>query len=307
MNPATSVVTGAFGFSGQEIAKRLLARGERVRTLTNHPRPQSSLFRQVEVHPLEFSRPEQLTESLRGASVLYSTYWVRFPYGGLTHQRAVENTVALIRAAEAAGVGRIVHVSITNPSLASPLTYFRGKGEVEAAIQGSSLSYAILRPAVLFGSGDILLNNIACLLRRSPLFAVPGDGRYGIQPIFVEDLAELAVQAGARSQSFVTDAVGPETYTYLELVKLLRGAVGSRALIVPMAAWLVRLASSALGMVVKDVVLTREEIEGLMAGLLVSGGPPTGKTSLREWVKEHASEIGGGYASEVRRHYAARR
>jgi len=199
---ATSVVTGAFGFSGEYIAERLLLRGDRVRTLTNHPRPDSPLFNQVEVAPLDFDNTERLVQSLTGAAVLYNTYWVRFEHGDVNHSKAVRNTKLLIEAARTAGVRRIVHVSITNPSVASKLPYFKGKAELEMAITSSSLSYAILRPAVLFGKGDILINNIAYMLKHFPVFAVPGRGDYHIQPIFVEDLAELAVEGGQRLDSY---------------------------------------------------------------------------------------------------------
>ncbi len=298
-----SAVTGAFGFSGQEITNLLLARGESVSTLTNHPKPDSPLSERVEVHPLDFENMERLAESLRGASVLYNTYWVRFPYAGLTHSKAVANTKNLIRAAEVAGVQRIVHLSITNPSIDSRLTYFRGKAEIEAAIRDSSLTYAILRPAVLFGGGDILINNIAYMLKHFPIFMVPGDGRYRVQPIHVKDLAELAVEAGCRSENYVLDAVGPEVYTYLELVKMIRSAIGRRSLVVSTPGAFVKLASLVLGLLVKDIVLTNEEIRGLMADLLVSDAAPTGKTSLREWVAQHAAEVGSSYASELQRHY----
>jgi len=300
---STSVVTGGFGFSGQQIAKRLLLRGERVRTLTNHPQPASPLFGRVQVSPLDFGNTEQLAESMRGASVLYNTYWVRFSYGALSHERAVLNTKALIHAAEAAGVKRIVHVSITNPSLDSPLPYFKGKAELEYAIQSSSLSYAILRPAVLFGEGDILINNIAFMLKRVPVFAIPGRGEYHVQSIFVDDLADLAVDSGQRTDSYIVDAVGPETYTYTELVKMIRAAIGSRSLIVHLPAAIVRLASGVLGAILKDVVLTEDEIKGLMADLLVSHRPPTGRTSLEAWIKAYAQTIGSAYASELARHY----
>jgi uncharacterized protein YbjT (DUF2867 family) len=276
----TSVVTGAFGFSGQEIAKRLLLRGDNVRTLTNHPQPTSPFYGRVEIALLDFDNIEQLTKSLKGASVLYNTYWVRFRHGAVSHDEAVRNTKALIHAAELAEVKRIVHVSITNPSIDSPLPYFKGKAELEQAIQSSSLSYAVLRPAVLFGEGDILINNIAFMLRRFPLFAIPGVGDYRVQPIFVEDLAELAVEAGQRSDSYIVDAVGPESYAYTDLVKMIRRAVGSKSGIVHLPAPMVRLAAGLLGSILKDIVLTQDEIRGLMADLLVSHGPPTGRTGL---------------------------
>jgi uncharacterized protein YbjT (DUF2867 family) len=300
---STSVVTGAFGFSGQEIANRLLNRGEKVRTLTNHPKATSALFGQVQVFPLDFDNTEQLIESLSGASVLYNTYWVRFSYGGLSHECAVRNTKALIHAAAAAGVKRIVHVSITNPSIDSPLPYFKGKAELEQAIQSSSLSYAILRPAVLFGEGDVLINNIAFMLKRFPLFAIPGSGEYHVQPIFVDDLAELAVGAGQRSDSYTVDAVGPETYTYTELVKMIRSAIGSKSLLLHLAPALVRIASVGLGTMLNDVVLTEDEIKGLMGDLLVSHQAPTARTSLESWIKSHSQTVGRSYASELARHY----
>ena len=294
-----NIVTGAFGFSGKYIAQRLLAMGERVRTLTNHPRGGAPF----EVAPFDFRNPEQLARSMTGAAVLYNTYWVRFAHGEVSHEKAVENSKVLIGAAEQAGVKRLVHISITNPSPDSPLPYFRGKAAVEEAIRSSSLSYAILRPAVIFGKEDILINNIGWLLRRFPLFMIPGRGDYGLQPIFVEDLADLAVESGHRRDNEVFDAVGPETYEYENLVRLIRSAVGSRSRVVHVSPSLVRLASWFLGLMVHDVVLTTDEISGLMANLLVSKQPPTGKTSLRACLQDNAATVGVNYASELKRHF----
>jgi len=299
MSRTLNIVTGAFGFSGKYIARRLLARGERVRTLTNHPCHTSG----IEVAPLDFSNPQQLADSLAGATALYNTYWVRFAYGEASHEKAVENTHVLIRAAEQVGVKRIVHVSITNPSLDSPLPYFKGKAAVEQIIRSSSLSYAILRPAVLFGTEDILINNIAWLLRHFPFFAIPGRGQYGLQPILVEDLAALAVESGRSCENSVVDAVGPEAYEYTDLVQLVRSTVNSRSRIVYAPPSAVHCAAWLLGHLVRDVLLTKDEVRGLMANLLVSKQPPTGSTSLRAWLRENAQTIGTKYASEVDRHY----
>lgn len=300
--PKLNLVTGAFGFTGSHIARNLIAMGERVRTLTNHARQSVD----VEAAPLDFGNFNGLVQSMAGASVLYNTYWIRFAYGNIDHSKAVENTRQLIHAAKEAGVARIVHVSITNPSLDSPLPYFRGKAEVEQIIGSSNLSYAILRPAVVFGRGDILINNIAWLLRRFPLFAIPGDGDYGLQPIFVEDLAEIAVSAGHRDDNLVIDAVGPEMYSYVNLVRLIRSTVGGRSRIVCLPSKLVLLASKTLGWLVHDVVLTEDEVSGLMASLLESKQPSTGRTSLRNWLQNNATTIGTQYASELARHYKLR-
>jgi len=294
-----NVVTGGFGFSGKHIADRLLAMGQRVRTLTSHARGTLP----IEVAPLDFRKPQELADSMAGATVLYNTYWVRFAYGAVSHESAVENTRLLVRAAERAGVNRIVHISITNPSADSTLPYFKGKAAVENIIKSSSLSYAILRPAVVFGREDILVNNIAWLLRRFPLFAIPGRGQYALQPIFVEDLAHLAVESGQSDGNVVIDAVGPETYEYNDLVQLIRSTVNSRSRVFHAPPSVVRVASWLLGYMVHDVLLTKDEVSGLMANLLISKQVPTGRTSLREWLHDNVKEIGLKYASEVERHY----
>ncbi len=299
-----NVVTGAFGYSGQYIARALLARGERVRTLVGRTGRPDPFGGRVEVARLDFSNPRALIENLRGAAVLYNTYWVRFPRGGVTYARAVANTETLIRAAREAGVGRMVHLSVTNPSEDLPLPYFQGKAQLEKAMAASGLSYAIVRPTVIFGREDILINNIAWLLRRAPVFPIPGNGRYRVQPIHAGDLAEICVQAGAQQGNVILDAIGPETYTYEELVRLIARHVGSRARIVRWPAALVWLAAKLMGPLVGDVLLTWNEICGLMLNLLVSGQPPNGTTRFSEWLAQNGSALGAQYASELGRHYS---
>jgi len=298
-----NVVTGAFSYTGKYITQRLLSMGERVRTLTGHPNRPNPFGEQVSVYPFSFDDPAELTKSLRGATTLYNTYWVRFSHGRVTFDQAVENTKALIKGAEEANVRRIVHLSITNASEHSPLPYFRGKGLLENAIIHSGLSYAIIRPTVIFGAEDILINNIAWLLRRFPVFALPGSGDYRVQPVFVEDVAEIAVNAAHRNEDAIVDAVGPDTYTFDELVRLIADKIRSKARIVHLSPALALFLSRMAGYLVKDVMLTRDEVEGLMASLLVSEGPPTGQTRLGDWLGENADSVGAKYASELRRHY----
>ncbi len=298
-----NVVTGAFGYTGRYITSQLLSLGERVRTLTGHPGPENPFGGQVEAFPFNFDKPAALVEALRGATTLYNTYWIRFPRGEITVDKVVENTRILIEAAEKAGVRRLVHISITNAAEDSSLPYFRGKGLVERAIIESKMSYAIIRPTVIFGREDILINNIAWLLRRFPLFAMAGRGDYCIQPVYVEDVAQIAVQAAQRGDSLVMDAVGPEVYSFHELVALIAGKLNTRTRIVHVPAGLVIFLAKMLGYLVQDVLLTRDEVLGLMSNLLISQGFPTGETLFSEWLAQNANSVGAGYASELRRHY----
>ena len=296
-------VTGAFSYSGKYITKRLLGRGEEVITLTGHPRRPDPFGGKVEAFPLDFD-PARMTRSLQGVDVLVNTYWVRFDKGENTQPRAVENTGILIKAAKATGVRRVVHISITNPSADSHLPYFWGKAANEKTVMESGMSYAILRPTVLVGDEDILINNIAFLLRRFPFFALPGDGSYRLQPVYVDDLAELAVEGVYSKENYVMDAVGPDIFTFKEMVELIGEKIGAKRPMISVPPRLALFAAQLLSLFVSDVILTPEEVEGLMAGLLVSKDPPRGKTHLADWLKANKSRVGVLYASELKKHYA---
>jgi len=315
----TIVITGAFSYTGRYATRILVERGYGVRTLTGHPErkppllpnsgrslaPGTSNFDQpISAFPYDFENPGSLRKSLEGASTLINTYWVRFPRRGVTFDTAVRNSRTLIHAARDAGVKRIVHVSIANASAESPLGYYRGKAEVEAAVRESGMSYAIVRPTVIFGKEDILINNIAWFVRHLPVFGIPGNGRYGVRPIHVEDMARLLADSVAAPGNTIVNAVGPETFSFEELVRMIAREVRSSARIAHMPAWLAYIGTTIAGWAVGDVVLTWEEYLGLMGNLLAPEGPSTGTTRLSEWVVEHRDSLGMRYASEVGRHFA---
>lgn len=297
------VVTGAFSFTGRAIAEELLDRGRKVRTLTRRDAVGDPLAALIERAELQFRDEEALRSALVGVDTLFNTYWVRFAHGATTFDRAVDNTRLLVRAAKSAGARRIVHVSVTNPSVASSLPYFRGKAEVERDVADSGLSYAIVRPTLVFGPRDILVNNIAWGLRRSSVFPIAGDGTYRVQPISVEDTATICADAAVGEENAVLDAAGPETMSYEELVRLVAAAVGSKARIVHWPARLVLALARATGAVRRDVVLTAEELAGLRASLLVSDEPPLGRARFRSWVAANGEALGRGYVSELARNF----
>jgi len=300
-NASLQAVTGAYGYSGKYIAQRLLNDGQAVITLTNSIGRANPFGDRIKAFPFDFDQPQRLAEHLQGVSVLYNTYWVRFNHRLFKHADAVRNTLALFEAARQAGVQRIVHVSITNPSEDSPLEYFRGKAVLEEALVESGVSHAILRPAVLFGKEDVLINNIAWVLRRLPIFGVFGDGRYRLQPIHVDDLAALAVEYGKYRQNVIVNAIGPETFTYRELAAKIGAWIGKPRPTVSVPPRLGYVVGRVLGKLVGDVVITQDEIDGLMQDLLHVDAPPTGATRLSDWVQSHAETLGRKYTSELAR------
>jgi uncharacterized protein YbjT (DUF2867 family) len=295
-------VTGAFSYSGQSIANALLKSGRKVRTLTGHPNRAPALT-PLQVCPLDFDDSIGLVTSLEGVTTLYNTYWVRFAHHQIDHDLAVHNSRALFQAARLAGVSRIVHVSITHPSVDSPFPYFRGKALVERALAETGVSYAVLRPAILFGGNGVLINNIAWLLRHVPVFAMGGHGDYRIRAIHVDDLAALCLQKASENTNSVIDAVGPERPTFVELVSEIKDAVGSRAKLIRTPGFTLPILSRAVGRALGDVLLTRDEYRAMASGLADTDGPSTGSTELSTWISTNAQTLGLNYANELKRHF----
>jgi NADH dehydrogenase len=296
-------VTGGFSYSGAAIARELLADGRRVRTLTGHPE-RAPTGSDLEVHPLTFTDAERLRVSLTGVDTLYNTYWVRFPHGATTFDVAVDNSRRLFAAAAAAGVRRVVHVSITHPDRDSPYAYFRGKAAVEQLLAESGLSHAIVRPAILFGGDGVLVNNVAWMLRHLPVVAVGGHGSYRVRGIHVDDLARLCVELGAGDADTVVDAVGPQSVTFRELIDCVRAAVSSKALVIPVPGWVMPPLTAALGLALRDTLLTSEEYRAMADGLADSSAPSTGRIVFTDWVAEQGAHLGRHYANEISRHFA---
>ena len=297
------VVTGAFSFTGRFIARRLMAQERQIKTLTNHPQRPGTEDIRAEVAPLQFTDRDALVESLRGADVLYNTYWVRFHYRKVRFGEAVANTRILLGAARDAGVRKVVHISVSNPSEDSPLDYFAGKARAERAVRESGLAWAIVRPTLVFGQGDVLINNIAWLLRRLPVFGIPGRGDYRLQPVAAEDVAEIATWAAEQTDNVTVDAAGPDIIYYSEMVESIAIAVGRHPSFVYMSPRRTLLASRLIGRYVNDIVLNEPELEGLMQELLVSHERPRGARRVDNWLLTNADTLGTKYASELDRHW----
>ena len=296
------VVTGAFGYTGRWIAHQLLDEGKRVRTLTNAVGRDDPFGGRVEVHPLDFQNRQALVESLRGADVLYNTYWVRYNHHSkqFDHEIATDNCRLIFEAAKEAGVRRVVFFSVAHPEQAPKWSYFRGKVITEKTLRDCGISHAIVRPTVLFGGGrNVLVNNIAWMLRYIPVFGLFGWGNYSIQPIHVRDVARIAIELGARDDDITRDVAGPETFIYKDFIKLIARSMGVRRLLVPMPAIVAWLAGRAMGLFLRDMIITRAEIRGLMQGLVASEEEPLGEISFSEWVAEKGPELGRHYHNDL--------
>jgi NADH dehydrogenase len=300
---ALHAVTGAFGFTGRALAERLLDVGDQVVTLTRRSGAGDPLAPRITVRPFGPARPADLAAALAGVDTLFNTYWLRFPRGSQTFEAAVARSAALLAAAREAGVRRVVHISVVNASADADTPYVRAKAALESVVKAAGMEWVIVRPTLTYGPGDILINNLAWALRRFPVYGLPGLGRYTVQPVHVDDVARICVEAAAGVAGRVIDAAGPETLTYRDLVHLVRGAIGSRSIVLPMPGPVVLATARVLGLLVRDVVLTRDEIRELTSSLLTSRQPPLGTIRVTDWVRANADTLGRHWASELARNY----
>jgi uncharacterized protein YbjT (DUF2867 family) len=299
----TSVVTGAFGYIGRYIARHLLELGEEVRTITTHPDKPNPLGHSVKAFSYRFQEPDELTSSLRGASTLYNTYWVRFEYGRATFRQAVRNTVTLFDCAKKAGIEKIVHISVTHASDETDLPYYKGKALQERVLVDSGVPFSIVRPTLVFGREDILINNIAWLIRKFPVFPIFGSGRYMVQPVYVEDLAAIAVAIARVQESDTIDAIGPEKFTFKDLVQLIASKIKPSVRLVHVPPWLGIAFGRIIGVAVRDIILTRDELKGLMDNKLTSDQAPNDQTRFSDWLEANKDMVGASYSSEFAKHF----
>jgi nucleoside-diphosphate-sugar epimerase len=300
----TCVVTGGLSYIGKHITQRLISERKRVIVLTGHPNRPNPFQEQIRVVPFNFNNQTKLIDNLRSATTLFNTYWVRFDYGQVTFENAIQNTRRLIEAAKQAGIRKVVHLSVSNPSEDSPFPYFRGKAVLEQMVRNCGLPFVIIRPTLVYGGQEeILINNIAWLLQHFPIFAIPHPGESRLQPIFVKDLANFVVTKSQIPDNTIVDAAGPETFTFEEMVRLIAQKMERRPYFLHVNPTRSLFLLKVIGWFVRDIVLTKDELGALMANLLIARNPPVGKTRLKDWLDESADHLGRRYASELVRHY----
>ncbi|MFA5139856.1 MAG: NmrA family NAD(P)-binding protein [Elusimicrobiota bacterium] len=295
------VVTGAFSYTGAAVAAECLRRGFTVHSLTNRRPPGGS---GITCSRLRFD-PEYLAKELAGATAFINTYWVRFPWAGMGFSDAVRDSGMLIDTAVRAGVGRIVHVSVSNASDAGGLGYYSAKAEVERLVRDAGVGYAIVKPTLVVGPTDVLTNNIAWLLRRSPVFLLPEGGGCRLQPVTLSDAARLIVDAALETRNLEEDVAGPEVFTFADYVRQIAAACGLNRLFLPATNPVVLGVMGLLGLMLRDRVLTRDELAGLQREMLVSKAPALGREFVSAWIRAHGADLGRRYVNDLDRHFRA--
>lgn len=251
-------VIGGDGFLGRHVARALEEAGHRVVVLGRR--------RGIDAG----GDAAALAAALAGCDAIVNLVGVKREVARSTFERAhVGVPTRIIEAARIAGVTRIVHVSVAGCRDTAAGPYLESKWRGEGVIRGSGLAWTILRPGVVFGTGDDLLRNVASMLRHAPFFPAPGGGSALLQPIAVEDVAEAVAVAVADPASVGTTRtlVGPERLTLRALAERCAAALGVRVRVVPAPLGVLRAVAAGLERTA-DPPVTRAQLGLLAEGVI---------------------------------------
>ena len=293
------VITGAFSYTGAAVACELLRRGYEIHTLTNRQPFSPS---KISFAPLRFEF-EHLKKELCRADVFINTYWVRFPYSRQSFTTAVANSKMLIDAAIAAGVKRIIQISVSNAQDGMNLGYYAGKAKVDDYVHRCPIPFAIVRPTLVVGEADVLTNNIVWLLRHFPIFLIPGNAEYRLQPITLHDTACIISEMVEDQSCKEIDAAGPDIMSFRDYVRLVARACHLKRPIISVPEGFALGFLQLIQPLLRDIILTREELLGLKQELLISHKAPLGKESIADWLKLHGNRLGYRYVNDIKRHF----
>ena len=225
------LVTGASGFIGRRVVRRLLHDGHSVRALVRDPERRAMLPDTAETAQGDVLDPGSLVRACEGVDAVAHLAAVIRESGRLTFQRVnYEGTRNVLEAAEAAGVGRFVFASTIGATSDAALPYLSSRWMAEQDVARSTVESVILRFSAGFGEGDELLNVLAAQVRLSPLVPIAGDGKARFQPIHAGDAARCLAEACQRDElgGEPLELGGPDYYTYDEMIDLIAETLGAK-------------------------------------------------------------------------------
>ena len=244
----TILVTGAAGFLGNLLVKRLVADGQPVRALVRSAAKAKvrlgSLAEHIEIVPGDVTRAESLGAAMRGVRTVIHTVAIALEKGGQTYESVnYAGTVNVLRAAEAAGVQRFINISQNGAKADLPYRFLASKGRAQEAVAASTLAWTALRPSAIFGAQDEFFNSFARLLKITPLvFPLIDGGKAEFQPVSAHDVVEALLRCLADDATIGEELAlgGPEVLTLGEIERRVLDATGSLRLLVPVPARLLR-------------------------------------------------------------------
>lgn len=260
------LVTGSTGYIGQYLVRRLLDQGEQPRCLARDPQKAARLFPGAEKYIVrgDTTDPVSLVEAVRGVDTIVHAAFITADHkegpGNHYTETNVQGTANLLKAAQEAGVRRVIEMSGLGTRPDKPGSYMQGRYLAEKLLKDSALDWTIIQPSVLFGKDAPFFKGLSDLIRTSPIVPLLGGGRVMFQPIFVEDVVSavlwvLANPERSSRQTFVLG--GPAYYSFTQIIDLLLHTMRKKRLKVPAPLPLVGLGATAMEAILSRPPLTR--------------------------------------------------
>lgn len=225
-------LTGATGFVGGHLLKRLLREGHEVRCLVRSGAWAARLAGQgAKPFPGDILEPQTVVAGMKGADAVIQLVGIIKEIGAATFERVhFEGAKNVIDVAKQNGIRKFIQMSALGVRPNARSRYHQTKYRAEEYLKGSGLEYTIFRPSVIFGPGDGFVNLVADLVRKAPIVPLPGGGHNRLQPVSVYDVAEFFTQAlvTPRSSRQTLDLGGPENLEYREIVRRVMQVLGKK-------------------------------------------------------------------------------
>jgi len=272
-------VFGGSGFIGRHLIRRLARRGARVRAAVRQPNLAGYLkvmgdAGQIEPVQANIRYESSIVQAMHGADKVINLVGILHESGPQKFTRVqAEGAAAIARAASAAGVRKLVHVSAIGADAASSSSYARSKAAGEAAVREHFPTATIIRPSVVFGPEDDFFNRFAMLARMLPALPLIGGGHTKMQPVYVTDVADAIVRAldDAATDGKTYELGGPHIYTMKQIMEMVLEQTGRRRLLLPLPFFAARI-QAALLQILPRPLLTVDQVRLLETDNIVSQG-----------------------------------
>lgn len=263
-------VLGAGGFIGTYLALNLIQMGYRLSLLSHRKDPDFISPRgQIETHQGSIEDEKSLVNCFRACEMVYHLVGIIAETKTKTFQKTVaDGTAKVVSAAKKTGVNKLFYLSALGAAENAETRYHQSKWQAEQHVTNSGLDYVIFRPSIVYGVEDKFINMIARMIRRSPLVPIIGDGKYKLQPVYVEELCAVMAMASKKESACgrIFDIGGPEQLTYLEIVDIIKRTLNLKRGTVHIPLALARMAAYILERILKPAPLTRDQLNMMQTG-----------------------------------------
>ena len=262
-------VTGGTGFVGRNLVERLLGSRHSV-TVVGRREPTEDLFGDEVAFAIgSVHDPASLEQAFSGAEVVFHLVGIIAETNDNTFETTVaEGTRNVVDACQKAGVNKLLYLSAMGTSADAPTAYHRTKFAAEQAVISSGIDYVIFRPSVIYGPGDGFVSLLERLIRRSPLTPVIGDGKYRLQPVFIDDVVSIMVQSLSSPAAVgkIIEIGGPEKLEYLEILHIIKRVLGKSRMNFHIPMWVMKPTATCLEKIVKPAPITRDQLAMMEMG-----------------------------------------